>query len=116
MEFIDGASTGSVSVAGTVSPSIFIINNSALAYTFSGAGNISGGVALTKEGTGTLAMNMAGNTYSGGTGMGGGVLQIGANSGVPLARWPRGRWAPARCPSAAAPCRMAAPATPWPTR
>ena len=39
-------------------------------------------MTLTKEGGGALAMNMAGNTYSGGTGLGGGVLQIGANSTV----------------------------------
>ena len=71
-----------MSVAGTVTPAIFEVSNGTLAYTFSGAGSISGSVTLTKEGSGTLAMNMAGNTYSGGTGLGGGVLQIGANSTV----------------------------------
>ena len=35
-----------------------------------------------KQGTGTLAMNMPSNTYSGGTRLGGGVLQIGASSTV----------------------------------
>ena len=82
VEFIDGASTGTVSIAGTVTPAIFEVSNGTLAYTFSGAGSISGSVTLTKEGSGTLAMNMAGNTYSGGTGLGSGVLQIGANSTV----------------------------------
>ena len=37
VEFLDGASTGSVSVAGTVTPAIFEVSNGTLAYTFSGA-------------------------------------------------------------------------------
>ena len=82
VEFLDGAGTGSVGVAGTVSPSVLIVNNSALAYTFSGAGNISGSVTLAKEGAGSLAITMTGNTYNGGTALGGGVLQIVASSTV----------------------------------
>ena len=58
------------------------VNNGALPYTFSGNGSIAGSVTLNKEGTGTLAMNMTNNTYSGGTNLNDGVLQIGASSTV----------------------------------
>ena len=81
--FDDTASSGSVSLAGTATPLIMTVNNSAsLPYTFSGGGSISGSVTLTKQGSGTLAMNMANNTYSGGTRLNGGVLQVGASSTV----------------------------------
>ena len=80
--FNDTAVTGNVTVAGTVAPAVFVVNNSTLPYTFSGDGNIAGGVSLIKQGTGMLAMNMANNTYTGGTNLGGGVLQIGASSTV----------------------------------
>ncbi len=80
--FGDTASTGSVSVAGTVAPLSWTVDNNSLSYTFSGSGAIAGGVALVKEGNGTLAVNMAGNTYSGGSNLAGGVLQIGASSTV----------------------------------
>ena len=39
-------------------------------------------------------MNMANNTYTGGTNLVGGVLEIGASSRLPAARWPPGPWAP----------------------
>ena len=82
LAFDDTASTGSVTLAGTFSPFIVVFGNNSLAYTLSGSGSIAGSVTLTKQGAGTLAINMANNTYSGGTSLAGGVLQIGANSTV----------------------------------
>ena len=80
--FDDTASTGSVSLAGTVSPTTMTVNNNSLPYAFSGTGTIAGGMMLNKQGSGTLAMNLANNTYNGGTNLSGGVLQLGANSTV----------------------------------
>jgi autotransporter-associated beta strand protein len=80
--FNDTAAAGSVSVAGTVSPTTMMVNNNALSYAFSGSGCIAGSMLLTKLGGGTLVMNMANNTYTGGTILNGGVLQLGANSSV----------------------------------
>jgi autotransporter-associated beta strand protein len=80
--FDDTARTGSVTVAGTVSPLVLVVSNGTLSYTFSGSGTIAGGAALVKSGAGTLAMNMAGNTYTGGTTLNAGVLQVGASSTV----------------------------------
>ena len=66
-----GAGHGTVTIAGTVEPTSILVNNSSLAYTFSGDGsiadNIAGPTSLTKSGNGPLEINMAGNTYSGGT-------------------------------------------------
>ncbi len=80
--FDDSAGTGAVSVTGTLSPSSFTVSNTNLAYSFSGSGTIAGNVALVKSGTGTLAISMSGNTYTGGTTLAGGLLQIGASSTV----------------------------------
>ena len=91
--FTDAASTGSVSLAGTVSPFILVVSNNTLPYNFSGNGSIAGSVTLTKENSGTLAVAMTGNTYSGGTNLASGVLQIGASSviaGGTLASGPLG--------------------------
>ena len=81
-----GAGHGTVSIAGTVEPTSILVNNSSLAYTFSGAGsiadNIAGPTSLTKSGNGSLEINMAGNTYSGGTFLTAGLLQLDANSTV----------------------------------
>ena len=80
--FDDTAAAGSVSVVGTVTPLTMMVNNNSLSYTFSGSGCIAGAMLLTKLGSGTLAMNMASNTYAGGTILNGGVLQLGASSAI----------------------------------
>ena len=70
-----------------------MVSNNTLPYNFSGNGSIAGSVTLTKENSGTLAVAMTGNTYSGGTNLAGGVLQIGASSviaGGTLASGPLG--------------------------
>ncbi len=91
--FDDSAGTGAVSVTGTVSPSSFTVSNTNLAYSFSGSGAIAGVTGLVKSGTGTLAISMTGNTYTGGTTLAAGLLQIGASSivsGGTLASGPLG--------------------------
>jgi autotransporter-associated beta strand protein len=63
-----------------VAPASVLVNNSLGNYTISGAGAIGGTASLTKSGTGTLTISNA-NTYSGGTSINGGVLNVG-NSGA----------------------------------
>lgn len=80
--FDDTASNFSPVLSGTLSPgSVTFNNSSAHAYTLSGTGSIAGMTALVKNNNGTVALNTA-NTYSGGTTINGGVLQI--NSGTSL--------------------------------
>jgi autotransporter-associated beta strand protein len=76
----DGATaptTSAVSVAGSVSPNTVVFNNSAVNYTFSGAGKISGTTSLVKNGSGTVTMPLV-NDYVGGTTINAGTLDIGS--------------------------------------
>ena len=81
-EFNDNASgTTTVTIsAANVAPSAVTFNNSAKNYTLTGAygiSDVSGGTtALTKSGTGLLTITNT-NTYSGGTTINGGTLQLG---------------------------------------
>lgn len=74
--FNDSAASGLVNIAGTLSPSSLVINNDTLPYIFSGSGSITGSVNLVKQGPGTLTVNNV-NTYSGGTTIQGGRLEVG---------------------------------------
>ena len=83
-EFVDGdvvrfddTALGStnVNVVGTVAPSLATFDNSALNYTLSGAGSVGGTGSLVKNGAGSLTISNA-NTYSGGTTLNGGTLNI----------------------------------------
>jgi autotransporter-associated beta strand protein len=71
--------SGTVLLSNTVSPASVTISNSAVNYTFQGTGGISGTTALTKQGSGTLTMNLA-NTYTGGTTFSNGTLLVQGNS------------------------------------
>ncbi|HWH68095.1 MAG TPA: autotransporter-associated beta strand repeat-containing protein, partial [Candidatus Sulfotelmatobacter sp.] len=76
----------SVNLPTTVKPGSVTVNNSALNYTLTGSGKISGSARLTKQGTGTLTIaNSAGNDYTGPTVVAGGVLSVNklANGGSP---------------------------------
>lgn len=76
----DDAALGStnVSLPSTVTPDGILVNNSTLAYTFSGPGNIGGTTGLTKSNNGTLTIaNTTPNTYTGVTRINAGSLVIG---------------------------------------
>jgi autotransporter-associated beta strand protein len=69
-----------VNVATTVLPASILVSNSAGDYAFSG-GNISGGATLTKNGSRTLTLG-SDNSYSGGTVLNVGTLNIGSNAAI----------------------------------
>ncbi|MCU0796436.1 MAG: autotransporter-associated beta strand repeat-containing protein [Akkermansiaceae bacterium] len=71
-----GAANGSVSYTAALTPAAITINNStAVPYTFTGAGSISGGASLLKNGNGVVNVAAA-MTYSGGTTINGGTLSV----------------------------------------
>ncbi|MGL6075230.1 MAG: autotransporter-associated beta strand repeat-containing protein [Fimbriiglobus sp.] len=78
VNFNNTASTGNVSLVGSLSPSQVVVDNSTLSYTFSGTGSIEGAANLIKSGTGTLILG-TNNTYTGGTTINAGTLQLGTN-------------------------------------
>lgn len=71
----DNASTGSITVAETVTPSSMIVENSTRDYTISGAG-IGGSCSIEKYGTGTLTLTNP-NSHSGGNYFDSGTVRIG---------------------------------------
>jgi autotransporter-associated beta strand protein len=74
--FDDSATNFAVNITENVSPTFVTVNNSAHDYTLSGAGAMGGDAALGKTGSGTLVIANP-NTYSGGTYITNGVIQIG---------------------------------------
>ena len=68
-----------VSVATTVYPAAVIFNNTAKNYSLAGAGGIGGVAGLTKSGTGLVTISNA-NTYTGGTIITAGTLQLATNN------------------------------------
>lgn len=80
--FNDSASSGTVSVNQNVLPAGIIVSNSALPYTFTGGGGISGPGGLSKLGSGTLILdNSGGDTFSNTVSVSAGVLQVGNGDG-----------------------------------
>ncbi|MFO1513123.1 MAG: autotransporter-associated beta strand repeat-containing protein [Verrucomicrobiota bacterium] len=59
------------------------VSNNAKSYTFSGSGRISGTTSVTKQGTGTATINLAGNDYSGNTTVSAGRLALGSGTAIP---------------------------------
>jgi fibronectin-binding autotransporter adhesin len=65
--FDDGAGTnGMVNIAAAVHPASMTIDNSSTAYVLQGVAGVAGNTALTKNGPGSLTINIS-NTYAGGT-------------------------------------------------
>jgi len=72
-----GSLTPPVNLTATVSPATMTVN-ATVNHTITGVGALSGGMALTKAGTGKLTLaNSGANTFSGGITISGGALQIG---------------------------------------
>jgi autotransporter-associated beta strand protein len=74
--FTDSATNGSVTLAENVAPRSVLVNNTAARPFALGGAAIAGSGALQKAGTGTLTLNAA-NTFTGGTVLGAGNLQLG---------------------------------------
>lgn len=75
--FDDTASSGTVTLAAALSPRTLTVNNTSLAYTFSGTGNLAGSTALVKNGSGTLTFaNTTANTHTGGTFLNAGTIVL----------------------------------------
>jgi autotransporter-associated beta strand protein len=69
--------TTTVNLTTTVNPNGVMMNNTALSYSISGSGKISGTTSLTKTGDGTLTIaNTVGNNYTGATVISGGSLNV----------------------------------------
>jgi len=84
-----GPSPIAVELDSTVNPAGVTVNNTVMSYTIQGSGTITGTNSLTKTGTSTLDLNLAnGNSYSGGTFVQAGTLQIADdnNLGAPVAQ------------------------------
>jgi len=90
--FNDGASGTSpfaVELDSSVNPAGVTVNNTVTSYSINGSGSIIGTNSLTKSGTGPLVLNLAnGNSYSGGTFVRAGTLQISADNNLGAATAP----------------------------
>ncbi len=76
-----GSGSVSVSIPGAVAPQLVTIDNSARGYAFTGAGGIAGAGRLVKSGTGLATLETA-NTFTGGTTVAAGTLQVGNGGGA----------------------------------
>ena len=65
-----------VNINGNVAPGSLTVANTNVAYTFSGTGSIVGTTSLNMTGPGTLTIN-TNNSFTGGTSLGGGLLEPG---------------------------------------
>ena len=76
--FDDSAASGNVALTGTIAPSAVVVNNSAVAYSFTngGSGVLSGSTSLVKRGSGVLTVGGLTNTYTGGTTIAGGEVRV----------------------------------------
>src|SRR5262249_44777308 len=63
---------------------VFTVNDGPGTVDLEGAANVSGAVALTKNGTGTMVLSGTNNTYTGGTVVNAGTLITGAVNTLPI--------------------------------
>ena len=77
-----GSAQPNVNLATTMVPGSVTVDTSANNYTFSGVGQIAGGASLVKINTGGTLILQTANTYSGGTIISNGVVQLGIDNGV----------------------------------
>jgi autotransporter-associated beta strand protein len=74
VQFDDTSTNGNVSIVGAVQPASVLVTNNLVNYTI-GGGVLGGGAGLVKSGSGMLMLNSS-NSYSGGTLVNGGTLQL----------------------------------------
>lgn len=77
-----GSAQPNVNLAATMVPGSVTVDTSANNYTFAGAGQIAGGTSLVKVNTGGTLVLQTANTYTGGTVVSNGVVQLGVANGV----------------------------------
>jgi len=77
VRFDDTSTNGNVSIVGVVQPATVLVTNNLVNYTI-GGGVLGGVTGLVKSGSGMLTLNSS-NSYSGGTLVNGGTLQLAAN-------------------------------------
>jgi len=86
VHFDDTASNATVIVTTAVGPGVWTVTNSALNYTFEGSGSVTGAVELVKVGTGSLTLKESGGDSFGGSvtvaASGGTVILDDANSTI----------------------------------
>jgi fibronectin-binding autotransporter adhesin len=78
--FDDSTVNTTVSLQGFLAPSAITVNT-VTNYVWGGPGGIGGVPVLTKKGSGTLILTNGASTYSGGTVISNGVLELGTDSG-----------------------------------
>lgn len=69
--------TNTVNLTTALTPKGVIVNNSALNYTFTGSGKLTGAGGILKEGSGTLTVANSGNDFTGGVSLEDGTVQVG---------------------------------------
>jgi len=84
--FNDASSVTNVTLVGTVAPATTTVSNIVNHYVLSGSGSTTTG-SLLKQGSGVLTINSA-NTYSGGTVISGGTVEINNTTGSGLGSGP----------------------------
>lgn len=76
--FNDTAANRTATLASALEPSEVVVDNDGAAYTFNGAGSLTGGAVLKKRGAGILTLsNTAANSHTGGTDIEEGTLALG---------------------------------------
>lgn len=79
--FDERPASSTVTLSGALSPWAVTVTNTHNPYIFTGSGSINGGALLTKDGAGALTIATA-NTYSGGTDLNAGTLNINSASAL----------------------------------
>ena len=79
VNFDDSGTGGIISLSGAFSPSTVTVTTSVKGYSLAGSGSLYGPMTLTKNGTTTLSLSGA-NTFTGGTQLLGGQINISASS------------------------------------
>jgi autotransporter-associated beta strand protein len=87
VRFDDSALGGGVSLAADVAPGSVVVDNTAVEYTFSGAGSITGSPSFVKQGAGRATL-LVSNSSAGLTTVSAGTLQVGDATTAPTIAGP----------------------------